>query len=128
MLLEPSIHGSRLSSASVNQTATRFGGDPTSCKCPGKLCTRFRSMDDSILNRKRRTFRWPAVARELVEANLKATGFQLRQLVTQLLEMTGYPRSACRRFIQRMGNTAKSLYKRWPASEQERLLELLDKH
>jgi hypothetical protein len=85
-------------------------------------------MDDSILKKKRRTFRWPAMARELVEANLKATGFQLRQLVTQLLEMTGYPRSACRRFMQRMGNKAKSPYKRWPASEQERLLELLDKH
>jgi hypothetical protein len=42
--------------------------------------------------------------------------------------MTGYPRSACRRFIYRMGNRATFHYKEWSASEQERLLELLDDH
>jgi predicted DNA-binding protein YlxM (UPF0122 family) len=48
--------------------------------------------------------------------------------VTQLVELTGYPRTACRRFIQRIGNIAKNRYKRWPIAEQERLLELLDKY
>jgi hypothetical protein len=85
-------------------------------------------MGDSSFVKKRRTFRWSAQARELVKANLKTTGYALRQIVTQLVEMTGYPRSACRRFIYRMGNKTKCHYKEWSASEQERLLELLDDH
>jgi hypothetical protein len=85
-------------------------------------------MGNSSFVKKRRTFRWSAQARELVKANLKTTGYALRQIVTQLVEMTGYPRSACRRFIYRMGNKTKCHYKEWSASEQERLLELLDDH
>ena len=85
-------------------------------------------MGDSSFVKKRRTFRWSAQARELATANLKTTGYALRQIVTQLVEMTGYPRSACRRFIYRMGNRAKFHYKEWSAAEQERLLELLDDH
>jgi hypothetical protein len=85
-------------------------------------------MGDPGSVRKRRTFRWPAKARELVNANLQATGSQLRQVVTQLVEITGNPRSACRRFIYRIGNIAKKGYKKWPVAEQERLLDLLDKY
>src|SRR5437867_1530841 len=85
-------------------------------------------MGHSSRERKRRTFRWSAQARELVNANLKTTGYALRKIVTQLVEMTGYPRSACRRIIYRMGNKSRQRHKRWPASEQHRLLELLDKY
>jgi hypothetical protein len=85
-------------------------------------------MGESSFVKKRRTFKWSAQAREVVNANLKTTGYALRQIVTQLVEMTGYPRSACRRFIYRMGNKAKFHYKEWSVSEQERLLELLDDH
>jgi polyhydroxyalkanoate synthesis regulator phasin len=85
-------------------------------------------MGDSSIERKRRTFRWSAKARDLANANLATTGNQLRKIVTQLVEITGNPRSACRRFIYRMGNKAKFRYKDWSASEQEHLLELLDEH
>jgi hypothetical protein len=85
-------------------------------------------MGESSFVKKRRTFKWSAQAREVVNANLKTTGYALRQIVTQLVEMTGNPRSACRRFVYRMGSTAKIRYKRWPVSEQQRLLELLDKY
>lgn len=83
---------------------------------------------DSSFERKRRTFRWSAQARELVNANLKASGYQLRRVVMQLVEMTGHPRSACRRFVYRMGNKGKTRHKKWPMAEQQRLLELLDKY
>ena len=85
-------------------------------------------MDSVVTERKRRTFRWSSAARELVDANLKVSGYPLRLVITQLVKMTGNPRSACRRFVRRMGNKAKSSYKRWPVSEQQRLLEMLDKH
>jgi hypothetical protein len=85
-------------------------------------------MGESNFVKKRRTFRWSRQARELVSANLKATGYALRQVITQLVEMTGYPRSACRRFAYKTGNKSKGRHKRWPVSEQQRLLELLDKY
>jgi hypothetical protein len=58
----------------------------------------------------------------------KITGYPLRLMITQLARLTGNPRSACRRFVRRMGNKAKNNYKRWPVSEQERMLEMLDNH
>jgi len=76
----------------------------------------------------RRTFTWPETARELARSNIKSEGPQRQQLVSRLSQMTGHPRSACRRFIQRMANNARSRYKKWPPTEQERLLELLDKN
>jgi hypothetical protein len=77
--------------------------------------------------KKRRMFRWPAAARELVAANLNARGRQLRHLVTKLVETTGHPRGACWRFMRRMGIETKCRYRRWPQSDREKLLEILDK-
>ena len=85
-------------------------------------------MDHSVGKIKRRTFTWPETARELARSNMKSEGPQRQQLVSRLSQMTGHPRSACRRFIQRMGNNARSRYRKWPPTEQERLLELLDKN
>ncbi len=85
-------------------------------------------MNHSDVGRRRRTFIWTATAKELASANMKATGPQRKQLVTHLAQLTGNPRPACRRFIERMGNTAKIPYKKWPPKDQERLLELLDKY
>ena len=85
-------------------------------------------MENLSVSSKRRTFRWPAAAREAVAANFNARGPQLRELVTKLVGITGYPRAACLRFARRMGLKAKGQYKKWPPADQERLLELLDKY
>src|SRR5438105_796416 len=85
-------------------------------------------MNHSSLDRKRRTFIWTATAIELARVNMKATGPHRKQLVTRLAQLTGNPRSACRRFIERIGNKAKTPYKKWAPKDQERLLELLDKY
>lgn len=48
--------------------------------------------------------------------------------MTQLVEITGHPRPACLRFARRMGVKTKSQYREWSTADQERLLEMLDKH
>src|SRR5579864_680491 len=85
-------------------------------------------MDNFTESNNRRTFRWPAAARDAVAANIHAKGSQLRQLISKLVEITGHPRPACLRFARRMGIKAKGRYRKWPKADQERLLELLDKH
>ncbi len=85
-------------------------------------------MNPVVTSGGRRTFKWSSVARELVNANPKISGYPLRLMITQLVRLTGNPRSACRRFVRRMGNKAKNNYKRWPVSEQQRLLEMLDNY
>ena len=85
-------------------------------------------MDLSISTFKRSTLIWPEMAKTLASANKTAEGPQRQQLVSQLYQMTGYTRAACRRFILRMGNNAKTRYKKWPPRDQEKLLELLDKY
>jgi hypothetical protein len=76
----------------------------------------------------RREFRWSKAARDLVRANIKANGKELSALVTNLVEESGNPRWACRRFIRRMGVTARRVYRVWTEPEQQRLLKLIDLH
>ena len=85
-------------------------------------------MDDSIGRKKRSTFKWSSAARNLVAANVNARGLQLRQLITQLVETSGHPRTACRRFARRMGVKSQGRHRRWLEADQQRLLELLDKY
>ena len=85
-------------------------------------------MDNSISKRRRKTFIWPAKAVEFAKANMNATGPHRQQLVAQLSQLTGNPKPACRRFLERMGNNAKMSYKKWSPEDQEKLLELLDKY
>src|SRR2546427_7145911 len=62
-------------------------------------------------SRKRRTFRWPKEARDLVRTHLSAqraqTGTQdpavVQILVTRLMEVSGNPRDACWRFARQAG-------------------------
>jgi hypothetical protein len=77
---------------------------------------------------KRRSFKWSARAREIVSDGLKTHEFKLRPVVTQLTEITGYPRSACRRFARRMGFKYRIPHRHWPAPDRQRLLEILDKY
>ncbi len=63
-----------------------------------------------------------------MKANLDASGRRLRDLVSELVWATGYPRKACRRFARQMGVLPQRKHKRWSDSEQRRLLELLETH
>src|SRR6185503_11383078 len=55
----------------------------------------------------RREYRWSKAARDLVRANLKASGADLSVLITLLEKESGNPRSACWKFARRMGIHSK---------------------
>jgi len=84
--------------------------------------------------RKRRTFRWPKDARELVRIHLNAQKVQpceqgsdddVGELVTKLVDVSGNPRDACWRFARQLGVSGKRSYREWPERAQQRLLELI---
>ena len=74
----------------------------------------------------RREYRWSKAARELVRANISASGAELSALVTRLVEESGNPRWTCRRFVRRMGIKARRSRRSWTIQEQQRLLKLID--
>jgi|SRR5450432_2695661 hypothetical protein len=76
----------------------------------------------------RRELRWSKQARDLVRASIKAGENNLSALLTQLVELSGNPRWACRRFARRMGLKSKRMQRAWSSQEQQRLLKLLDLH
>jgi len=91
-------------------------------------------MSEEHAGRKRRTFRWPKEARELVRIHLNAQRAQLREqgsgdeagrLVTRLVEVSGNPRDACWRFARQSGIAGKRAYCQWPERAQQRLLDLI---
>src|ERR1700737_668255 len=53
--------------------------------------------------RARRFFRWSRDSRELVSANLKASGSELSELIDKLETQSGNPRDACLRFARQLG-------------------------
>ena len=85
-------------------------------------------MDELHDGPSRRGFRWSKAARDLVRANIDATGKELSTLLAKLVEESGNPRWACRRFVKRMGVRAKRHQRSWTTQEQQRLLKLLDLH
>ena len=87
-----------------------------------------RSTSKSKSTTSRREFRWSKPARDLVRANRSVTGTALSALVTRLVEETGNPRWACRRFVRRMGIQSKRSNRAWTVQEQQRLLKLIDLH
>lgn len=72
--------------------------------------------------------RWSQAARDLVRANVNATGAELTALVTKLIEESGNPRRTCWRFVRRMGIRAKRPQRPWTTTERQRLIKLLDLH
>lgn len=91
-------------------------------------------MDEKRTGRRRRTFRWPKEARQLVRIHLTARtaqsngqdcGDKLRLLVTRLVEVSGNPRDACWRFLRQSGIVSRRPYFPWPERAQQRLLELI---
>jgi hypothetical protein len=102
----------------VNDSSRSTGDDPGYA----------RSMGGEHKSNARRQFRWSKVARDLVRANMNASGAELSALVTQLIEESGNPRWACRRFVGRMGVRSKRSQRTWTTQEQQRLLKLIDLH
>ncbi len=81
---------------------------------------------------KRRMFRWPKEARELVRQYKERTSrsqehreAERRTLVTTLAEISGNPRDACLRFLRELGINQKREYREWTKPEQQRLLDLI---
>lgn len=88
------------------------------------------------LNRelKRRTFRWPGSAREIVRDYLNSSKprvcgqsphISLKELVTRVASVSGNPRGACWRFVRNAGIKAKRSYRPWTKPEQQKLLNLI---
>ncbi|MGH9568147.1 MAG: hypothetical protein ACRD4F_00810 [Candidatus Angelobacter sp.] len=76
----------------------------------------------------RREFRWSKAARDLVRANINASGRELSAVISRLEDESGYPRWACWKFARRMGIRSKRQQRAWTQSEQKRLEKLLDLH
>ncbi len=90
-------------------------------------------MNEEQAGGRRRTFRWPKEARELVRIHLSVARTQPREqnpdevrlLVTRLVEVSGNPRDACWRFARQSGVNGKRSYREWPERAQQRLLDLI---
>jgi hypothetical protein len=83
---------------------------------------------------RRRTFRWPRAAREMVKAYLKDAGLKgsgvgedirLKELISNLAAISGNPRSACWRLVRHWGVKSTRSYRQWTKPEQQRLLDLI---
>ena len=85
-------------------------------------------MDALSNGRPRGEFRWSKTTRDLVRANMNATGTELSSLVTKLVEDSGSPRWACWRFVRGMGIRSQRPQRAWTGPEQQRLLKLIDLH
>ena len=82
--------------------------------------------------RKRRVFRWPQEARELVRVckerfgtSRQVDGAARRLLVRKLVVISGNPRDACLRLLRQLGLSQKRTYREWTKAEQQRLLDLV---
>jgi hypothetical protein len=91
-------------------------------------------MVEEHAGKRRRTFRWPKEAREMVRKHLNAqraqargleSGYELRAMITKMAEVSGNPRDACWRFARQSGIVAKRAYHDWPERAQQRLLDLI---
>jgi AraC-like DNA-binding protein len=87
-----------------------------------------KNMDEKTDRISRRVYRWSKAARDLVRANINASGSELSRLVTHLVEESMNPRWACLKFARRMGVRSKRSQRLWTDAEQQRLLKLIDLH
>ena len=84
------------------------------------------SMDEGDGVHRRRMFRWPKEARELVREYKQRTSRSQehsetgrRMLVTKLAAISGNPRDACLRFLSELGVDQKRAYHEWTKPEQQ---------
>ena len=80
----------------------------------------------------RRAFRWSGEAREVVRVYLseaerpgQAAQPGLKWLIARLVQVSGNPRDACRRFARQAGIGEKQAYRPWTRGEQQKLLDLI---
>ena len=95
-------------------------------------------MLDDNQSRKRQVFRWSKAARDIARDYLRARNHpemfrqgmptNLKALLTRLVEVSGNPRDACRRFSRQMGIREKQSYRPWTNKEQQKLLDLIASH
>lgn len=95
-------------------------------------------MLDDNQSRKRQVFRWSGAARDMARDYLRARNHRemfrqgmptnLKALLTRLVEVSGNPRDACRRFSRQMGIREKQSYRPWTNKEQQKLLDLIVSH
>lgn len=85
-------------------------------------------MGETQTSKMRQPYRWSQEARELVWTNRNARGMEFSRLLSRLIEVSGNPRSACRRLAHKFGVTARRSQRTWTTSEQQRLLKLIDLH
>lgn len=128
-LIRPSV-GERLSEFGnltklVSQTRYFLSSEPYTSRrnAPKPESGAFAFMDEEYAGRRRRTFRWPKEARELVRVHLNAQRAQprgqnsdneVRVLVTKLVEVSRNPRDACWRFMRQSGIAGRRAYRQWP--------------
>lgn len=72
-------------------------------------------------------YRWSQRARCLVLNHRNAAGRELTNLITALARESGNPRRECWRFAHRMGVKKVFRHRRWKDSEQQRLLQLIER-
>jgi len=90
------------------------------------------SMGENDGVHKRRMFRWPKEARNLIREykerisrGQEGNETGRRMLVTKLAEISRNPRDACLRFLREHGVDQKRAYREWTKPEQQRLLDLI---
>jgi hypothetical protein len=98
-----------------------------------------RDMGELNRSARRRTFRWPGAAREMVRRYLNTAPPQsrkdehgaqigLKALITGIAAVSGNPRDACWRFAKQLGVISKREYRQWTRAEQQKLLDLIASH
>jgi hypothetical protein len=88
-------------------------------------------MDAAHQRRQRRMFQWPDEAEKLVNSyvELVRSGKKSKSaasLTNKLVVLTGNPRDACIRFLDRHGVRPKRRYRFWTRPEQQRLINLME--
>jgi hypothetical protein len=83
--------------------------------------------DESVV-----VFRWPGEAENWYEStgNGPLTTSEndeagRRILVAKLMDVSGNPRDACRRFLHQLGSSRSLRIKEWTKAEQQRLIDLV---
>src|SRR5260370_505806 len=77
---------------------------------------------------RRRLFQWSKEAVGLVAVHRNAGSSQLRDLIAQLVQISGNPRASCWRFIRRHGVRGTITSPLWTDAERRRLLHLIEQH
>lgn len=88
-------------------------------------------MDAAHQHRQRRAFQWPDEARKLVSSYVESVqnGHKRKSaasLTNKLVLLTGNPREACIRFLDRHDVRQRRTYRFWTKPEQQRVVDLME--